>query len=310
MFKKILVPLDGSELAGVALPYAEELAGRIGSRITLLFVSESAKFEDEYLHMHQFYIQKMSENIKQDIEKKWGKQLAREIIVDSKILVGNPADEIIDYADEAKVDLIMMSTHGRTGIGRWAIGSVAYKVVKAASLPVYLVRAKGTGSDMRQKDKLDTVLVPLDGSEKSEAVIPYVEELSSKLKIKVTFLQAIVPDYGITSETQLKQLESMRASARDYIENMAARFRQKGIVSRAVFRELFLEPTGIAGEINKLADEIKADLVVMSARGRSEFEIRPGEVEVPNLGSVAEKIVVSGNTPLMLVKPVTITTAT
>jgi nucleotide-binding universal stress UspA family protein len=303
MYKKILVPLDGSELAGVALPYAEELAGRLGSSVTLLFVSESAKFEDEYLHMHQFYIQKMAENIKKDIERKWGKQLAKEIKVNSEILVGNPADKIIDYADEKNIGLIVMSTHGRTGIGRWAIGSVAYKVVKAVSTPVYLVRAKGTDSDMRQKDKLDKVLVPLDGSKKSEAVIPYVEELASKLKIKVTFLQAMVPDYGITSEDQLRRLQTSRASTQDYIENMAARFRQKGIVSRAEFRELLLDPTGVAAEINKLADGIQADLVVMSTRGRSEFDLRPGEEEIERLGSVVEKVVHSGNAPLMLVKP-------
>jgi nucleotide-binding universal stress UspA family protein len=302
MFERILVPLDGSELAEVALPYAEELAGRLGSRVNLLYVSESAGFEDEYRHMYEFYIQKVAENTKQNIERKWGKHLIKEIKVNSEILFGRPAQAIIDYADEEKMGLIVMSTHGRTGIGRWAIGSVAYKVVKAASQSVYLIRAKGMGSDMRQKDKLNKVLVPLDGSKSAEAVIPCVEELASKLKITVTLLQALAPDYGIISERQLKKFESSRASAKDYIGNMAARFKQKGIRTRAVLREVMLSPTEVAEEIMRCANAIQADLVAMSMQGRSASEERPSEY-VENLGSIAEKIVHLGNTPLLLVKP-------
>jgi nucleotide-binding universal stress UspA family protein len=305
MFEKILVPLDGSELAEVALPYAEELAGRLGSKVTLLYVSEST--EDQYRHMHQFYIQKMVENTKQGAERNLGKLVAKEIKVDSTVLVGHPAEEIVDYADKEKIGLIVLSTHGRTGIKRWAIGSVAYKVVKAASQPVAIIRAKGARPDMREKDILDKVLVPLDGSKASEAVIPYIEELASKLKIEVTFLRALTPDYLITSETQLRELESLRASARDYIENMATQFRQKGIAAKAEYREVMIDPTGAAGEIMKLADEIQADVVAMSTRGRSEFESGPGERVLETLGSVAEKMVHAGNRPLLLVKPRTVT---
>lgn len=302
MYEKILVPLDGSELAEVALPYAEELAGRLGSRITLLYVGESA--EDRY-HMHFFYMQRMAENAKKGAERKMKKIAQKEIKVNSEILVGHPAEQILKYANKEKISLIIMSTHGRTGIERWAIGSVAYKVVKAASQPVLLIRAKSARSDMREKDILDRVLVPVDGSKKSEAVIPYIEELASKLKIEVTFLQAMTPDYGITSEEQLRRLQNLRASATDYIQNMAAHFNHKGITARAVFRELVLDSTVVAGEIIKLGNEIHADIVAMSVQGRSELEENPGE-SVTSLGSVAEKMVHSGNIPLLLVRPVTI----
>lgn len=302
MYERILVPLDGSELAEVALPYAEELAGRLGSRITLLYVGESN--EDRYGHMQQFYLQKMVENTKQGALKKMDKLMTKEIEVDSTVLVGLPAEEIVDYADKEKMGLIVMSTHGRTGIRRWALGSTAYKVVKAPSPPVVIIRAKNARSDLRERDILDRALVPLDGSERSEAVFPYIEELAFKLKIEVTFLHVLAPDFLITSTAQAKQLESLRISAQDYIQNTAAQFRQKGINAKAEYREAMME--GAAGEIMKVADEIQADLVAMSTRGRSGFEERLGEW-VLNLGNIAEKMVNVDNRPLLLVKPGTAT---
>jgi nucleotide-binding universal stress UspA family protein len=303
MYEKILVPLDGSELSEVALPYARELAARLGSRLTLLYVSESAGFEDDFLHMHKFYIQKMAENIEQEIVKKRGNDPAKKINIDSKILTGKPAEEIISYADEEKMGMIIMSTHGRTGIGRWAIGSVADKVIKAASRPVYLIRARGATSDMREKDKLNKVLVPLDGSKKSEVVIPYVEELASKLKTEVILLQALAPDYGFTSERQLKQFESERAAAKSNIKKIAARLQQKGINTRAIFKEAVLNPTDIAQEINSVAADTQVDLVAMSTRGSSASSSKTAGLYFKNLGSITEKMVHSGNTPLLLVKP-------
>ena len=298
MYERILVPLDGSELAEVALPYAEELAARLGSKVTLLYVSDST--EDEYRHMHQFYMQKMVENARQDTERKLGKPVTKGIDVDSAVLVGHPAEEIVDYADKEKIGLIVMSTHGTTGIRRWAIGSVAYKVVKAASQPVAIIRAKGARPDMRENNILLKALVPLDGSKRSEAVIPYIEELASKLKLEVTFLRVLTPERLVTSETQLREIESLRASARAYIENMAAQFKQKGIAAKAEYREAMTE--GPAEEMMKLANEIQADIVAMSTRGRSGYEAE-GREWVSSLGSVAETMVHVGNTPLLLVRP-------
>jgi nucleotide-binding universal stress UspA family protein len=157
---------------------------------------------------------------------------------------------------------------------------------------------------MRKKDFLDKILVPLDGSKGGEAVIPYIEELASRLKIEVTFLQAMELDYMVTSETQLRQLESLRASAQEYIDSMAARFKQKGITAKAEVREVRSESGGgVDEEIIKLANEINAYFVAMSTRGRSASDERPGEQSVTKLGSVAEKMVQSGNIPLFLVKP-------
>ena len=95
MYERILIPLDGSELAEVALPYAEELAGWLGSQITILSVllSGNQSVGDQYHHLHRFYIEKMAETIKKAAEKYLEEPREKSISVDSRILVGHPAEE-------------------------------------------------------------------------------------------------------------------------------------------------------------------------------------------------------------------------
>ncbi|OGO01621.1 MAG: hypothetical protein A2Y72_01615 [Chloroflexi bacterium RBG_13_53_26] len=275
MYERILVPLDGSQLAEIALPYAEELSGRLGAEVTLIYVSES--IDDPHRHMHQIYMQKMAESTKQDTEayaRKLGKELA--IQVRSVNLAGNPAEEIVKYADRENTGLIVLSTHGQSGIGRWTIGSIANKVVRATKKPVALVRAEGPRPDVPQKDMLRKALLPLDGSRESEAAIPYAAELASRLGMSVTLLQVLaIGD---------------KALAEDYLEKTGAQLKQKGVTveSRVIFGEA-------ATEIINLADEIHADVVAMSTHGRS-------GIGRWVLGSVAERVLYEGNTPLLLVR--------
>jgi len=275
MYERILVPLDGSQLAEIALPYAEELSGRLGSEVTLIYVSES--IDDPHRHMHQFYMQKMAESTKQGAEtytRKLGKELA--IQVRSVNLAGNPAGEIVEYADKEGIGLIVMSTHGQSGIGRWTIGSIANKVVRATKQPVVLIRAEGPRPDVPQKDMLRKALLPLDGSRESEAAIPYVAELASRLGISVVLLQVLaIGD---------------KALAEDYLEKIGAQLKQKGVTVESQVR--FGEA---ATEIIDLADEIRADVIAMSTHGRS-------GIGRWVLGSVAERVLYEGNTPLLLVR--------
>jgi nucleotide-binding universal stress UspA family protein len=92
VYEQILVPLDGSELAEVALPYAEEFATRLGSKITLLYVSEPP---DDQCHMHFFYMQRMAENVGKDAERKIGQIAKKEIKANWEILMGYPAEQIV-----------------------------------------------------------------------------------------------------------------------------------------------------------------------------------------------------------------------
>ena len=124
MYEKILVPLDMSELAEVALPYAEELAARLESEVTLIYVRAPA--ENPTDPIHPAYLQEMVEATKHFAES----NLKKAIKVRSAIIVGLPAGEIVDYADKEDFGLIVMATHGRSGIRRWVLGSVADKVMR------------------------------------------------------------------------------------------------------------------------------------------------------------------------------------
>jgi nucleotide-binding universal stress UspA family protein len=302
MYEKILVPLDGSQLAEVALPYAEELAGKLGSEVFLLYVSVFPEYPDP--HMARFYLDKVVETTKQGAARWIKKPAGRAIVVKSAILVGNPGEQIVGYAEKEDIGLIVIATHGQSGIKRWALGSVADRVLRATTKPVALIRAKGARPDVREMGIVNTALVPLDGSKEGEAVIPYVEELASKLKAKVILLQVLATgyqtpnvggfaNYVVFSE---QQMESAKTYARDYLNKVGALLKEKGVTVATEVR-LSTDVTSInaAEEIIDFANKANVDVVAMSTHGRSGF----GRWV---FGSVADRVLHEGNTPLLLVR--------
>lgn len=146
MYEEILVPLDGSELAETALPHARALAKAYDGRITLMsimepvtvytqpgvvgpIVSVGIDIEEELRRIRE-YLDKVADRLKTES-------------IDVRIVVreGDPASEIIDYAAANQEDIIVMSTHGRSGIQRWVYGSVADRILRSANAPVLLIRA-------------------------------------------------------------------------------------------------------------------------------------------------------------------------
>lgn len=296
MYEKILVPLDGSELAEVALPYAGELAGRLGSEVTLIHVCEST--EEQYHNMHQIYIQKMTGVTKQLIKKYIEKSGAASITVKGELLNGHPAEQILDFAEKEGVDLIVIATQGRSGIQRWVLGSVADKVVNATKQPVLLIRAMGVHHHEFEEVKTNRIFLTLDGSKESEAVIPYIHELATRLKCEVILLRVVPPPspvITIPGETMQipytpAQVELWKVEAAAYLEKMADEFKNRHI---KVSSEVRVGDS--AQEIITAADEGKADVVAMSTHGRS-------GIRRWALGSTADRVLRGGNTSLFLVR--------
>ena len=295
MYEKILVPLDGSELAEVALPYAEELAGRLGSQITLLCVSESDRVLPHY--ECDIYLKRLVDTTKRNAESCWGQGQGKEVKVETAILAGYPAEEIVDYAAKEDIGLVVMATHGRTGVKRWALGSVANKVVKATRRPVALIRARGARADVRQKGVLHRALVPVDGSMDGEAIMPYIEELASKLDVELTLIYILPRLYMTERQGRLDLLEELRASAREYLDKRLALLREKGIAAKAEFREVMAGAEAV--EVVKLAAELNVDAVAMSTHGH--YGVR--ETGEMTFGWVADNVLNGGNAPLILVRP-------
>lgn len=289
MFEKILVPLDGSVLAEAALPYAEELAGKLSSEVILLYVSDPVN--DPYRHMYDPYLQKMVESVKEGARKDLGKLVDREINVGSRILVGDAAEQITSYAENKDIGLIIMSSHGHTGFKRWTLGNVTDKVIRNTTRPIAIVRSQKASSSRREITRL---LVPLDGSKVSEAALPYAEELAARLKAQLVLFQVLTPDYYAYTSGQYKELEATRKSARDYLEKTAAQMQQKEITAVATIREGLVAET--AEMVIQMAEETEAAAVIMATHGKS-------GIGRWALGSVADKVLRGIEAPLILVKP-------
>jgi nucleotide-binding universal stress UspA family protein len=296
MYKNIIVPLDGSDLAEKALPYAEKLAGLLGSEVTLIHVSETE--EDTYDHMHQAYLEALAETTSQGAERYQKKASKKKIRVSSAHLVGHTAEQIVEYSDKEKSSLIIMTTHGQSSIRRWLIGSVADKVVKATTRPVMIIRAKDNHTKSPEVCTLKKVLVPLDGSKNSEKVIEHIREIASKLTIEVTLLHVVAPAYffySIPGEvinqpyTPEQMLETVKRSEA-YLDTIGSELRDVGIKTY-----LRVEVGSPAEEINRIADDIEADVVVMSTHGHT-------GIAHWMLGSTADEVLNTGNTALMLVR--------
>ena len=150
MYQKILVPLDGSELAECVLPHVEAIAKEGRSLRTVIFIRVVEPFHT--ISTADYALSE--ENIKQ-IEsgsvaatRKYLDQLVNRINlgkvkIQTEILTGKAAESIADYATESNVDLIVIATHGRSGISRWVWGSVADRILRSTCVPVFMIRAPG-----------------------------------------------------------------------------------------------------------------------------------------------------------------------
>jgi nucleotide-binding universal stress UspA family protein len=152
MYKKILVPLDGSKLAECALPYAEGLAKGYGTEeVILVSVTERIQgyrpFEDPSQPLGQRLVPEAAGKKEKQAQRYLGRiaraMEAKGIKIRTEVLLGNPAEEIAIYAKHPGCDIIVMSSHGRSGPSRWAWGSVADRVLRASCVPVLMVRAPG-----------------------------------------------------------------------------------------------------------------------------------------------------------------------
>ncbi|GAI18141.1 unnamed protein product [marine sediment metagenome] len=149
--RKILIPLDGSKVGEAALPYVEGLVSKLSPRVKVeLTLLQVVSLLTHYIAAGEavapiLYTEKEMEQIKQEARgylNKIGEGIRSEkISVEIRVGIGSAAEEIIKVADEIDVDLIAMSTHGRSGISRWAFGSVTDHVLRGGHKPVLVVRA-------------------------------------------------------------------------------------------------------------------------------------------------------------------------
>src|ERR687886_894781 len=276
MFQQILVPLDGSELAERALPCAERLGLATGATLHLVHVVELAPpltwpFAPAYVPggIHGDLVAQETQQATAYLDKMRERVAAGGVHVRTEQMVGYAAATLLDYERDAGIDLVVMCSHGRTGLARFALGSVAERLLHHGTAPVLLVRPFG------DPVSLEHAVVPLDGSERAEKALQVVDQLARDVVHEVTLLRVI----GTAEEAP---------DAERYLEEAAGRLTQQHLVwGRRV------EQGDPAGTILNVAGTDK--LVVMVTRGRSGLARWA-------LGSVADRVAHGGVAAVLLVR--------
>lgn len=289
MVNRVLLPLDGSEMSEAILPYATQVAKGLDASVTLFHATPPAGVQEEVVERGYF----------EQVEKSVAQEGLR---VETVRVVGAAHQEILRHAEENGFGLIAMATHGRSGLNRWVYGSVADKVLHASDLPLLLVRPSGREKVLPQRRLLESLVVPLDGSELAEEALPFAEALAIRLELSITLVR-VVPfpviayegyeplGYGYLPPDHKSMMEVIEASAKEYLEGVQARLRLQGHQVEAV---AILGHA--ASQIIDLAQRTEGSLVVMSTHGRSGFQRWV-------LGSVADRVLRASRRPVLLVRP-------
>jgi nucleotide-binding universal stress UspA family protein len=293
MFKKILVPLDGSELAECALKPALTVAQESRGQVILLsvptlkhmFVIDQAGYGlllpndsfDESRRELKAYLQTIQEN-----------RVEAGLDVRTRVVDGDPADVIVDTSAEEGVDLIAMSTHGRSGLTHWMLGSVTEEVLRAAICPVLVTRSPKS---------ISKILITLDGSELAEQALKPGFELACCIGAEVTLLHvASTLSPGETSwlhELEAGLANRLEKDAKIYLQTIAGHFRDAGGGKRV---RTIVRTGDAAAEILGAAEILDIDLIVMASHGRTGLRRWV-------YGSVTEKILRSACCAVMVIRP-------
>jgi nucleotide-binding universal stress UspA family protein len=282
MFDNILVPTDGSDCAQAAVGYAADLASRYDAEVHALCVADSRTLENAPQYDQ---IKKEREEV---AERTCNDISVSDVPVEQAVRTGIPHKAILRYTTERDIDLVVMGTHGRTGVERYLLGSVTEKVVRLSDVPVLTVKAEDDGEVTYP---YTDILVPTDGSEGSEAAIDPAVDVASTYDARLHALSVIdtmAMGVDVRSGAILDALEESAQTAVATIEEQATQASVSAV-------ETAIEHGNPYRGIRSYVEKHDIDLVVMGTQGRS-------GIERYLLGSVAEKTVRTSPVPVMTVR--------
>jgi len=300
MYTRVLIPLDGSKTAEKVLPYARSLAGRLKIPVELVAVIDIAEMATHVAAERARYLDTMIEDGVRN-SREYLKGIVKtfdSVGVVCTIEKGRAEEVIIEKAAVDKGTLITMATHGRSGLNRWLLGSVAEKVLRGTTNPLLLIRAseeaKGEGVA-----PLKSIVVPLDGSDLAESVLPAVAELAKRLDVEIVLFRAYNIPYGAygggegyyDAASLDELLAGIREEAQGYLGKKAEELRKKGVAKvSGVAQEGFS-----ADEIISFGRKTPDNLIAMCTHGRS-------GVKRWMLGSVTETVVRHCGDPVLVLR--------
>lgn len=323
MFRHVVVPLDGSEFSRIALPWAMALAPDADQAVELVSAVDSLPalggvgYADNLTNSVPALgayadLPGGGAELMETIRRARGADLKAaaeelrtktEAAVRWELLDGEPSEAVAAHVEASGADLIVMSTHGRGGMARAWLGSVADRLVRHVTVPVLLVRpgegpASGPASSPAPGRTIRRLLVPLDGSELAEAALEPAAGVIARTGGALVLAQVTgtalpigspyPPEAGVVLE---EHADEQVQEARRYLDGVAARLRDGGVeVADVVVRDGATSAT-----ILDIARE-SADAIAMATHGR-------GGLRRWILGSVSDKVLRGGDLPVLLVRP-------
>jgi nucleotide-binding universal stress UspA family protein len=298
MYSRILIPVDGSDSAEHVLPYARVVAKTLAVPVELMEVVDLAGYLAHIPPERAAHIDDRAAEVERS-SREYLQRLGASFSgapVTCTIEKGRPAEVIIERASADKTTLIAMATHGRSGVKRWLLGSIAEKVLRGATNPLLLVRAneeKAAAGDA----VLRSIIVPLDGSALAESALPVAVQLARILKLDMVLFRAYeLPAsayYG--KEDYLPDYDDLTAKVRDeagaYLTEKIAAVKAEGVTQAS---SVLVEGTG-PDEIIEYARKSPDALITMCTHGWS-------GVKRWVLGSVTEKVVRHSGDPVLVVR--------
>lgn len=289
---KVLIPLDGSRLAEHALAFLPALAHFGELKVTLVSVVD---FPEDLIDVVSTEEQERERNLLSTYQREIAGDLEKHLgaKVHCEVLRGTAPTLILEQATEVSPDLLVISTHGRSGVARWHRGAVADKVIRGASCPVLAVgpmaMEKGQWLEAEAVRPFRQILVPLDGSKTAEQALPKAVEYADRYGSRLHLFE-VMPYIPLSAgfwDTPATLRDDVLTAGKEYLSGVVEKLGKKDVVTDASIG-------APATEVERYIKANEIDLVVMTSHGRSGLARTA-------LGSVTDRVIGAGP-PVLIVR--------
>lgn len=299
MINHILIPLDGSTLAECVLPHVLTMARGTNANVTLLHVLElpHAIIDKQAVDPLEWHLQK--QEAEEYLDKIATQLRSNNLKVKGVIMEGPPAECIIDFANNNDVDLIALSSHGRSGLSRWNVSSVVQKIILRSSKSCLLIRAYLSSPKGLEEVRYNRLFVGLDFSTRAEYILPVAVSLAQFYKSELIIGMVIrkpeiLHRFPLSEEDErliMTIADRNYSEASHYFDQLLARLSLQGVnlQTRLVVGD------DITASLHDMVEQENPDLVMLVAHGHSSESRWP-------YGSVAASFIAYGTTSLMIMQ--------
>jgi nucleotide-binding universal stress UspA family protein len=299
MFDQILVPLDGSYLGEFVLPHVVETAHAYDAKVILLRVLDKKQATEKAQLFDLVNWQINKTKAKLYLDKIGARFQESGLRIETAVLEGLVAESIIEYALERRVKLIILSSHGRSGLSQWGASSVTQKIILSAPSSILLIRANQPAATRLVGQQYSHILIPLDGSRRAENVLPMIIPLARLNLSQIHMVQVVkkpemarqMPFSPEDKQLSDRIVKSNQDEATRYLEQMRLFSQLKGIDLKI---HIIVSENAEAA-LHGIVDQENINLVVLSAHGYS------GNNQWP-YGSMVNNFIQFGKVPLLIVQ--------